>query len=90
MLDLVREAVRKHPKVLEGEHLPIEVRADAEIKSCADSGVEILVEFCMEGIDDGVNRVGADLLMIIWKILKENKIEIPYPQRVVHLPKQGK
>ena len=87
MLDLVREAVRKHPKVLEGDSLPSEERADAEIKSFGDSGVDILVEFWMDGIDDGENRVGADLLMIIWNVLKENNIEIPFPQRVIHMNK---
>ena len=67
MIDLVRDAVRNHPKVLSGDDLPLEERADAEIKSFGDSGVNILVEFWMIGVDDGENRVGADLLMIIWK-----------------------
>ena len=85
MLGLVREIVASHPKVLSGPELPIEERPDAEISSFGDSGVNILVEFWMLGIDDGENRVGADLLLMIWDVLKENDIEIPFPQRDVRI-----
>ena len=86
---LLREVVSSHPKVLSGPDLPIEEVADAEIAGFGDSGVEILIEFWMEGVDDGPNRVGADLLMMIWECLKENNIEIPYPQREVKIIKVG-
>jgi small-conductance mechanosensitive channel len=69
--------------VLSGDDLPIGERADAEIESFGDSGINILVEFWMEGIDDGDNRVGADLLLMIWTALRANGIEIPFPQREV-------
>ena len=85
MLDAIREVVASHPKVLSGAELPVEERPDAEIASFGDSGVNILVEFWMEGIDDGENRVGADLLMMIWDTLHELGIEIPYPQRDVRI-----
>ena len=85
MLRLVKDAVASHPKVLSGPDLPTEEQPDAEISSFGDSGVNILVEFWMEGIDDGENRVGADLLMIIWDVLKANNIEIPFPQRDIRI-----
>jgi len=87
MLDAVREVVASHPKVLSGLELPIGERPDAEIASFGDSGINILVEFWMEGIDDGENRVGADLLMMIWDKLHELGVEIPYPQRDVRIVK---
>jgi len=37
----------------------------------------------MEGIDDGKNRVGGDLNLMIWTKLKDNGIEIPFPQREI-------
>ncbi len=80
LLDLVRSVVRSHPQVLNEPEL-----ADAEISEFGDSGVEILVEFWMEGIDDGVNHVDADLKLMIWHALKENDIEIPFPQREVKI-----
>ena len=85
VLQLVKEVVAQHPKVLSGPELPIEERPDAEISSFGDSGVNILVEFWMLGIDDGENRVRADLLLMIWDVLKENAIEIPFPQRDVRI-----
>lgn len=85
VLQLVKEVVTQHPKVLSGPELPIEERPDAEISSFGDSGVNILVEFWMLGIDDGENRVRADLLLMIWDVLKENAIEIPFPQRDVRI-----
>ena len=85
LFPLLREVVSSHPKVISGDDLPIEERPDAEIAGFGDNGIEILIEFWMEGIDDGENRVGADILHMVWKALKENKIEIPYPQREVKI-----
>jgi small-conductance mechanosensitive channel len=85
LFDVVRKAVASHPQVLSGDDIPIEERPDAEIAGFGESGIDILVEFWMEGIDDGKNRVGADLLFMIWKALRENGIEIPFPQREVKI-----
>ncbi len=85
LFDVLREVVASHPKVLSGPDLPLEERPDAEIAGFGDSGVDILIEFWMEGIDDGPNRVGADLLLMIWDALKENNMEIPFPQREVKI-----
>tara|TARA_R110000868_G_scaffold173190_1_gene409279 strand:+ start:8059 stop:9360 length:1302 start_codon:yes stop_codon:yes gene_type:complete len=83
MFPILREVVSSHPKVISGDDIPVELRPDAEISKFADSGIEILVEFWMDGVDDGENRVGADLLLMIWTALKANGIVIPFPQRVV-------
>lgn len=85
LFDLLREVVASHPQVLSGDDLPFEERPDAEIASFGDSGVNILIEFWMEGIDDGENRVGGDILLMIWDSFKEHNIEIPYPQREVKI-----
>jgi small-conductance mechanosensitive channel len=85
LFDILREVVASHPKVLSGPDLPIEERPDAEISGFGDSGVDILVEFWMEGIDDGENRVGGDLYLMIWDAFKEHNIEIPFPQREVKI-----
>lgn len=85
LFDLIREVVNSHPQVISGDDIPIEERPDAEIKGFADSGVDILVEFWMDGVDDGPNRVGADLLLMIWDVLKQHGIEIPFPQREVKI-----
>ncbi len=90
MLDIIKEVIRSHPQVLNEPGTPVEELADAEISGFGDSGINILVEFWMEGIDDGVNRVGADLLLMIWQALRDNNIEIPFPQREVKILNPGK
>jgi small-conductance mechanosensitive channel len=85
LFEIVRGVVASHPSVLSGDDLPIAERPDAEIETFGDSGINILVEFWMEGIDDGENRVGADLLLMIWTALQANGIEIPFPQREIKI-----
>ena len=85
LIGILREVVASHPQVISGEEATVEERPDAEIAGFGDSGIDILIEFWMAGIDDGRNRVGADLYMMIWKALKENAIEIPFPQREVRI-----
>lgn len=85
MVELVKTAVASHPQVISGEHIPIEERPDCEIDSFGDSGINMFVEFWMIGIDDGRNRVGGDLLLIILETLQKNGIEIPFPQREVRV-----
>lgn len=83
--DVVRKAVATHPQVISGEGIPLEEQPDCEIESFADSGVNMLVEFWIEGIDDGANRVGADLMLLIFETLREHGVFMPFPQREVRI-----
>ncbi len=85
MVELIKIAVAEHPQVISGEKTLLEDRPDCEIANFGDSGVNMFVEFWMEGVDDGNNRVGGDLMLIIFETLKANGIEIPYPQREVRI-----
>ena len=78
--DLIVAAVSKHPGVLQEPEKP-----DCELRGFGDSGIEFALEFWIKGIDDGKNRISADLLTIIWETLMENDIRIPYPQREVRI-----
>ncbi|MDX1451614.1 MAG: mechanosensitive ion channel [Oleiphilaceae bacterium] len=85
LVELIKAAVSEHPQVLSGPDLPFEERPDCEIDSFGDNGINMFVEFWMTGIDDGKNRVGGDLLLIILETLQQNGIEIPFPQRDVRI-----
>lgn len=85
MVEYIKTAVGEHPQVIAGEDIPFEERPDCEIDSFGDSGVNMFVEFWMYGIDDGKNRVGGDLMLIIFETLREHGIEIPFPQREVRI-----
>lgn len=77
---LVEAAVAKHPGVISDPEAP-----DCELRGFGDSGIDFAVEFWVEGIDDGKNKYTSDVLFIIWNTLKDNGIEIPYPQRVIEI-----
>ena len=85
MVEIIKETVSEHPQVISGDDIPFEERPDCEIDSFGDSGVNMFVEFWMEGVDDGKNRVGGDLLLIVFETLREHGIEIPFPQREVRV-----
>ena len=85
LFDNIRAICVEHPTVVSGDDVPIEYRPDAEIAGFGDSGIDILVEFWMEGVDDGKNRVGADLMHSIWRSIQANGMEIPFPQREVRI-----
>ena len=85
LVEVIKEAVAAHPQVLSGEKYPIEERPDCEIDSFGDSGVNMFVEFWIEAIDDGKNRVGGDLLLIIFETMRDNGFTIPFPQREVRI-----
>jgi small-conductance mechanosensitive channel len=85
MVELIKIAVAEHPQVISGEKTLLKDRPDCEIANFGDSGVNMFVEFWMEGVDDGKNRVGGDLMLIIFETLKANGIEIPLPQREVRI-----
>ena len=85
LVKILKDVVASHPQVLSGNEATKEEQPDAEISGFGDSGVGILIEYWMQGVDDGINRVGADLNMMIWKALKENDIQFPFPQREVRI-----
>lgn len=78
--DLICAAISKHKSVLSKPEVP-----DCELRGFGESGVNFGVEFWINGIDDGKNKISSDVLMIIWRTLKDNNISIPFPQREVRI-----
>lgn len=87
LVEIIKETVASHDQVISGEDIPIEERPDCEIDGFGDSGVNMFVEFWMLGIDDGKNRVGGDLLLMIFEAMRNNGFTIPFPQREVRVLK---
>lgn len=77
--DMLIPEVLKHPQVLREPEMP-----DLEFRSFGENGVNMAIEFWCEGVDDGPNKFTSDVNFIVWRTLKENKVKIPFPQRVVH------
>ena len=85
LFPILKTVVAAHPQVISGDGATEEEQPDAEIKGFGEYGVQIVIEFWMDGIDDGRNRVAADLFLSIWDALKKHNVEIPFPQREVKL-----
>jgi len=80
---IIEEAVAKLPFVLSQPDGP-----DCELAGFGESSVDFLVEYWVNGIDDGRNKYASHVLFAIWNALKAEGIEMPFPQRVVHIRNQ--
>lgn len=58
---------------------------DCELKGFGESAVDFVVEYWVNGIDDGKNKYSSPVLFAIWNALKAEGIEMPYPQRVIEI-----
>jgi potassium efflux system protein len=77
---LIEAAVAKLPFVLKAPDEP-----DCELRSFGDSSVNFAVEYWVNGIDDGKNKYGSQVLFVIWNTLKDAGISMPYPHRVIEI-----
>ena len=50
-----------------------------------DNSVELQLRFWIKDPHNGVANITSDALLKVWDALKEHNIEIPFPQRDVHL-----
>ena len=75
---IIEAAVATHPGVLDAPKPP-----DCELRGFGESGIDFVVEFWVNGIDDGKNKYTSDVLFLVWNALRDNGIEIPYPHRVI-------
>ncbi|MCW1952003.1 MAG: mechanosensitive ion channel [Octadecabacter sp.] len=58
---------------------------DVELENFGDSGIDFIVEFWVNGIDDGRFKYRSHVRFAVWNALKDAGIEIPFPQRVVEI-----
>lgn len=77
---LIEAAVAKLPFVLASPDGP-----DVELRGFGDSGIDFAVEYWVSGIDDGKNKFESKVRFAVWNTLQAEGIEIPYPQRVLHV-----
>jgi len=77
---LIEAAVQKLPFVLTKPE-PVE----CELRELGESGVVFGVEYWVNGIEDLTDKFRSQVLMCVWQTLKAQGIEIPFPQRVLHM-----
>ena len=77
--ELILEAANEHPKTAKNPE-PL-----CFLREFADSSVNFLLLFWINDVIDGRYGPQSDVLFSIWEKFKENNIEIPYPQRDIHI-----
>ncbi len=77
---IVEAAVAALPFVLQVPEAP-----ECELVAFGESSVDFSVEYWVPGVDGGKNKYKSPVMFAIWNALKEAEIEMPYPQRVVHI-----
>lgn len=50
-----------------------------------DSSVNFVLRFWIRDPENGVTNIKGQVLLELWDVLEKNDIEIPYPQRVLHM-----
>jgi small-conductance mechanosensitive channel len=54
-----------------------------------DSSLNLQVRFWIADAQNGVQNVKSDVLLRIWEKFKQERIEVPYPQRDLHIRSGG-
>lgn len=82
-ISLIVEAAKNLPRILN------DPAPKCLLKGFGDNSVDLELRFWIEDPQSGVANITSEVLLRVWDILKENGIEIPFPQRDVHLDVQG-
>ena len=77
--ELILEAAREH-KMCSKDPAP-----NCFLREYADSSINFLLHFWIDDVTMGRFEPQSDVMRAIWKKFKENNIEIPFPQRDVHI-----
>jgi len=77
---IVEKAIAALPFILTRPEGP-----EVALKAFGESAVDFTVEFWVSGVDGGKNKYMSPVMFAIWNALKDAGIEMPYPQRVVHM-----
>ncbi|MHB8947725.1 MAG: mechanosensitive ion channel family protein [Rhodoferax sp.] len=80
VMHLLKQAALNHERVLR------EPAPSVNLAAFGADGLEFKVGFWIADPQNGSDNLKSLINLDILKSLRENKIEIPYPQRVVHLP----
>lgn len=78
-MELLELAANNHKRVLSS---PVPASRLVEFN---DSSIDIELRIWINDPVEGVANVRSDIMLEIWDLFKENDIEIPFPQRVLHI-----
>ena len=76
---LMLQAAKDSPRVLSSP------QATVWLLQYGESSVDFELQVWIDDPEDGIGNVRSDLLKRVWRLFKENAVEIPFPQRDVNL-----
>jgi len=79
--ELILEAAKEH------KLCSVFPEPDCFLREYGDSSVNFLLYFWVDDVTKGRYEPQSDVMRSIWKKFKDNNIEIPFPQRDVHIIK---
>ena len=83
--DLERVQQILHDVAVECPRVLNEPDPKAFITSFGDSGINFEIRFWVNDPEAGIGAIRSEIFMQVWKRFKAEGIEIPFPQRVVHM-----
>jgi small-conductance mechanosensitive channel len=79
--ELMIAAAKNHPRVAQGGNEEPKVL----LREFADNGINMELAVWIKDAEEGQLNLRSDLYWAIWTAFRQAGIEIPFPQRVVHL-----
>lgn len=76
---LIVEAAKEHPRCA------TEPKPECFLENFGDSSINFTLYFWVDDIIAGRKRPRSDVLFTIWRKFKKHNIEIPFPQRDLHI-----
>lgn len=77
--EMLLDLARNHPRVLTA-HDP-----QVRLKNFGENGIDLVLAVWISDPEEGELSLRSDLNWVIWETFQREGVEIPYPQRVVHM-----
>ena len=76
---ICKEATMDIPRVL------TDPAPNCLLKEFGDSSINLQIRFWIDDAPQGVSNVRSEVLLAVWKAFREHDIQIPFPQRDLHI-----
>lgn len=76
---LILEAAMEHPRCIK------EPEPKCYLRNFGDSSVDFILHFWVDDVTKGRWDPQSEVMFAIWNKFKENKVDIPFPQRDLHI-----
>jgi len=76
---LMTRAAEETPRVLDRP------KPSCQLKGFGDSAIDLELRIWIDDPENGISNVSSEIRLKLWELFRDNGVEIPFPQRDVHL-----